>query len=443
MCDAAPTATDGWRTPRLQAHRCLRPKAHERGLHGVTSIRNPLALLLVSCLLSCANAGAAPSDPEAAVSIRGFGTLGLAHNSTGQADFIRDFLQPEGVGNTWSGDVDSRLGLQVNARPTHEIEAVIQATSSYNYAGSYRPELTWAFVSYSPSADFKARIGRLGWDVYMISDTRNVGYSYLWVRPPVDYFGPLQISHIDGADVVVKRELGGGLISAKVYMGWADQHVPTPVGDPVDLAGSRVSGVNLDFRKGDWQLRAGYTAVRIKNEVPGVDQLVAALHGTGSPGALRLANDLAFAGTSIRLASIGAVYDHGPWQSQLMFNRNSSTSLVWPTKTAGYFLVGYRAGQWTPFLSLSRTKSRLVQRATGLPTPNPLDDAVAVTIAASQSRQHTASLGVRYDFMRNFDLKLQVDRIRVQDHATLLWRNAQPGWNGRATVVSLTLDFAF
>ncbi|MEO5751475.1 MAG: hypothetical protein ABIQ50_11200 [Usitatibacter sp.] len=386
---------------------------------------------------------AAPSDPEAPVSIRAFGTLGLAHNSTDQAEFVRDFLQPEGVGNAWSGNVDSRLGVQVNARPTQAIEAVIQATSSYNYAGSYRPELTWAFVSYSPSADFKARIGRLGWDVYMISDTRNVGYSYLWVRPPVDYFGPLQISHIDGADVVVKHELGGGLISGKVYMGWANQRVPTPLGDDIDLAGSRVSGVNLGFRKGDWQLHAGYTAARIKKEVPGVGPLLAALHGTGFPGALQLADDVAFAGKSIHLASIGAVFDRGPWQSQLMFSRNRSTSLVWPTKTSGYFLLGYRTGQWTPFLSLSRTRSRTVQRATGLPTPNPLDDAVAVTLASSQSRQHTTSLGVRYDFMRNLDLKLQVDRIQVQDHAALLWRNAQPGWNGRATVVSLTLDFAF
>jgi hypothetical protein len=63
---------------------------------------------------------------------------------------------------------------------------VVQAVSYYNHAGNYEPELTWAFISYAPVPDMKVRAGRLGWDVYMLSDSRNVGYSYLWVRPPVD-----------------------------------------------------------------------------------------------------------------------------------------------------------------------------------------------------------------------------------------------------------------
>ncbi|OGA23897.1 MAG: hypothetical protein A3I02_08045 [Betaproteobacteria bacterium RIFCSPLOWO2_02_FULL_67_26] len=382
--------------------------------------------------------------PESALSFSGFGTAGMTRNSTGGAEFIRDILQPHGVASGWSGNTDSRLGLQVSVRPTAEIEGVVQAVSYYNYASSYRPELTWAFVSYAPNPGWKARAGRLGWDVYMLSDSRNVGYSYLWVRPPVDYFGQLQISHIDGADVVVKHELGGGLASAKLYGGRADQKVPSPPSPDYDLAGTRVVGANLDYQKGEWLFRAGYTTVDIENELPAFVPLLAALRATGLPSAAALAAELSLADKTLEIVSLGAVYEHGPWQSQLMFNRLTSDTLAYPRKDSGYFLLGYRTGQWTPFVTLSGTRSEAVQpRGTGLPTPNPLDSAVAASLASAQSRQRTLSLGVRYDFMRNMDLKIQIDQVRVIDNAAFLWRDPQPGWNGRATVFSIALDFVF
>ena len=414
-------------------------------VYNMTCIRHLLPALCLSALLPLAapmSARAAEPEPERAVSLRGFGTLGLTHNNTGGAEFRRDILQPQGVADGWSGNVDSRIGLQVNARLNTEIEGVAQAVSYYNHAGSYSPELTWAFVSYAPNPDLKARVGRLGWDAYQLADSRNVGYAYLWVRPPVDYFGPLQISHIDGIDAVVKHGLSGGLASVKLYAGQARQKIPSAGGD-YDLAGTRVLGANLDYQQGNWQFRTGYTAVRLNNELPDFIPLLAALRGTGGPTAAALAADLSLTDKTLEIMSAGFSYEHGPWQAHLMFNHSISNTLVLPRKDSGYFLLGYRSGQWTPYVTLAGTRSQAAQRGTGFPTPNPLDAAVSTALTASQSRQHTLSLGVRYDFMRNAALKAQLDRIRVQDNAAFLWRNPQPGWNGRATVFSLALDFVF
>ena len=415
--------------------------------YNLTFIYRPLFICCLSMLPALApltGAYAAEPMPESAVTLRGFGTLGLTHNNTGGAEFIRDILQPRGVADGWSRDVDSRIGLQVNARLTAEIEGMVQAVSYYNHAGSYSPELTWAFVSYAPNPDLKARVGRLGWDAYQLADSRNVGYAYLWVRPPVDYFGQLQITHIDGADAVITRELGGGLASVKLYGGRADQKIPSSPGSDYELAGTRVLGANLDYRHGDWQLRTGYAAVRLNNELPDFVPLLAALRGTGSPTAAALAADLSLTGKTIEIVSAGAIYDHGPWQAHLMFNRTMSNTLAYPQKDSGYFLLAYRSGQWTPYVTLAGTRSQAApQRGTGFPTPNPLDGAVSTSLASSQSRQHTLTLGVRYDFMRNAALKAQLDRIRVQDNAAFLWRNPQPGWDGHATVFSLALDFVF
>ncbi|MEO8674640.1 MAG: hypothetical protein ABI569_03625 [Casimicrobiaceae bacterium] len=409
----------------------------------MTFIRHCLLWSCLFALLLPFGAAADALDPEGAVSVSGFGTAGLTHNSTGGAEFIRDISQPRGIANGWSAKVDSVFGLQLNARFSADVDGVVQVVSHYNYQGNYDPDVTWAFISYSPTPDWKLRVGRLGWDVYMLSDSRYVGYSYLWVRPPVDYFGPLQLSHIDGADAVVELVLGSGLASAKFYGGRADEKLPSPGGDAFDLSGSRVLGVNLDYLKGDWHARAGYTAIRIDNEVPSISPLLDALRGTGSPIAGALASDLALAGKTATIASAGVIYEHGPWQAQLMYNRSNSNSLLFPPKDAGYVLLSYRTGEWTPYVTLAGTRSKAVNRQTGFPTPNPLDDAVSNLLKQAQSRQRTATIGVRYDFMRNADLKIQLDQVRVQDHAALLWRNAQPDWNGRATIFSVALDFVF
>ncbi len=379
---------------------------------------------------------------ERLFSFSGFGTAGLAHNSAGGAEFARDILQPQGAVNGWSANVDSRLGLQVNLRATPEIEGVVQVVSSYSYANNYDPELTWAFASYSPNADLKLRVGRLGWDVYMLSDSRYVGYSYLWVRPPVDYFGQLQIVHLDGADALFKRELGDGILSFKLYGGRADQWVPSPPYGDYEISGP-LGGGYVDYQNGNWQLRAGYTAVRIANDAAALGHLSEALRATGIPAAEAIAADLSLAGKTLQMISAGIVYEQGPWQAQLMFNRVYSDTLAFAPKESGYFLVGYRSGLWTPFFTVAGIQSHVPQRSTGLPTPNPLDSAVTAAFAATASTQRTLSIGVRYDFMPNLDLKVQLDQVRVFDNAALLWRNPQPDWNGRATIFSVALDFVF
>lgn len=405
--------------------------------------RCSLFTLCLWSLLGSSGALADGLDPESRFSLGGFGTIGLAHNSTAGAEFIRDILQPRGVAHGWSADVDSRIGLQASFRPTQEIEGTVQAVSLYNDVGSYRPELVWAFVGYSPDPALKARVGRLGFDAYMLSDSRNVGYSYLWVRPPVEYFGPLQITHIDGADATFKRDLGGWLASAKLYAGRAQQNIPGGGGAGFDLSGSGVAGANIDFRKGDWYLRLGYTQIHFANEYASVAPLLSALRGIGTAQSAALASDLAFDGKTVRSTSAGGAWEHGPWQAQLVYNRTTADALAVSPTDSAYFLLGRRVEAWTGFVTLAGTRSPLSQRTTGLPTPNPLDDAVTAAFAGGRSNQRSLSIGARYDFARNFDLKVQVDRVRVSDDARLTWRNPQADWNGRATVLSIALDFVF
>lgn len=154
------------------------------------------------------------------LAVNGFGTLGVARSTDSNAEFIRDISQQDGTAGDWDGDVDSRFGLQLRADLTETLDAMVQGVSRYDHNGSYEPKLTWAFLRYNPDPAVTLRLGRVALDSYMLADSRDVGYSYLWVRPPVDYYGTRHLSHIDGAISCCAARLGTGCFGASCTQGW-------------------------------------------------------------------------------------------------------------------------------------------------------------------------------------------------------------------------------
>lgn len=408
----------------------------------------PLLLLRSGCLLLAA--GCAAGAQEAPFTFRGFGTLGVVRSSTDEAEFIRDVAQPKGARRSPDAGLDSRLGLQANLRLGEDWEAVVQAVASRRFDDTFTPDLTWAFVKWQAAEGLEARAGRLGFDVYLLADTRNVGYSYLWVRPPAEYFGGIPITSFEGADLVLRRPLAGGFGSLKLFGGHAVGRIPSLGTETFDLKGSPLMGLHGDLRTGDWGIRLAWAQLRFRQEFNSqVDALLTTLRDPAvaalSPTTPALADELAVTDKWVRYLSLGLSHEQGPLQAQLALSRITSQTPALPTGHAGYLLVGYRMGAWTPYLSLAAAKTAGEQRSTGLPAVPfaGLDQGIARILNINQNRQRALSLGLRWDFHRNLCLKAQVDALRNQDHATQLWWRSQPSWDGRATVASLTLDFVF
>jgi hypothetical protein len=408
----------------------------------------------LSLVLSLAAVGSACAQEQDSkiFSFGGFGTLGAAYSNADQADIVRDLLQPDGVGHTRKLDfgLDSILGLQVNANFTDSLDGAVQIVSRRTRT-NFDPELAWAYIGYAPNDTVRLRAGRLGFDVYPLADSRNVGLSYLWVRPPIDYFGSLIISYLDGADLVLKRPLAGGEGRIKLFAGLAREKIPTIANfPPFSLDHSRIAGGHLEWQSEKWLLRLGYAQMRFHNEFPGLSELMDGLRSPPilalNPASAQLADDLAFQGKLARYASMGAVYENGPLQAQFMLSRIQSDSLGYPDNVAGYITLGYRVRQWTPYITYSATRPRANPRDVGLPLGvSPAIDSLvqgASGLMRSQlADQTTWSLGARYNLKENIDVKLQLDRIRARE--TLLERNELPSWNGKATLFSVAVDFVF
>lgn len=409
-------------------------------------LRRALCLLLLAWkMLSAAWAGEPVDLPESALSLHGFGTLGLAHSSSDQADFVRDLSQPGGARGGWSGKVDSVLGLQLNYRLTEQTEAVAQVVSRYRYDESFRPEVHWAFLKHDLYPDLSLRVGRVGIEFYMLADSRLVTYSYLPVRLPPDYFSTLPVYYMDGGDAMLTVPVAQGLATFKVYYGLAGEKIPIG-GWNWDFSGSNIFGTRVDYRQNAWQWRLSYSQLRFQNDFP-VNTVRGALRSTGLPGAVAAADAFVVGGKRAHFYSAGATYDKGPLQAQLMFSRTTHESAIFENSVAAYGLLAYRFSSATPYVGFSRARSGRKNVTTGLPGTLPsfavLNEHVAGIMRQSHVDQHTFFAGLRWDIRPDVAVKIQWDALRGKPESTAFVQSETPAWNGRTNVLSLSLDFVF
>ncbi len=376
----------------------------------------------------------AAAEEESAFALHGFGTLGATQTSNSEVEFVRDLSQPGGAGNSLEAKVDSLFGLQASWRVSPELEAVVQAISRYRYDKKFKPEVSWAYVKYDPTPQLSLRAGRLGTEFFMMADSRQVGYSYLTVRPPGDFFWYLPFSSINGADAALTVPVSEDVLRGKLYYGISEGSIPYGE-NQWNLDGSAMVGGYLDYQLGSWLLRASYANIRFNHDMP-VEAtlrkyLPAGLVGQG-------VDYLRVDGTRSHYYSLGAIYDNGPWQVQLMLNKITQGSNIFQSSSAGYVLAGYRVGAVTPYVGFSWIRSeRRAQTGTAL---DPVLDAIK---AESYANQNTMILGARWDVARNVALKAQWDGIRADQKSIFPFREERSTWSGKMDVFSVTMDFVF
>lgn len=383
----------------------------------------------------------------------GFGTLGAAVSNTSDAEFLRDIVQPRGTTRTVDGRLDSRLGLQASGPITTTLHATIQVVSKYKWDATFAPELTWALLSWDATPDLQIRGGRLGYDVFLNADSRDVGFSYLWARPPVEHFGPLPLSHLDGMDISQSVTLGSASLRFKAYAGVASEKMPAGFGTLLDLSGSRLYGLVAEGTWGAWRGRLSGSYFKPRHNFVGhIGQIQSGLNTFGAmlgdSGLAASAEGMNLQDKTIRFFSGGLSYDEGGLQFQAVAGRFDSNATPVPNNWSGFISAGYRFGNVVPYAYWSRIVSERANLYTGMLPMLPMPEAQQLLQAldayelATQNDQRTFALGARWDFAAQACLKIQTDSLHAH-HATALWSKVKPGWNGKATVVSVVVDFIF
>ena len=145
------------------------------------------ACALAIVLAAAGGARAADDDTGPSWTFGGFGTVGVSHSSTREADYTSSSFKSYGAGHTrsWSFDVDSRLGAQLSVNMDKQWSAVVQVISEQNLENNYRPSVEWAYVKYQATPDLSLRVGRIALPLFLAADYRKAAYAYPWARTPV------------------------------------------------------------------------------------------------------------------------------------------------------------------------------------------------------------------------------------------------------------------
>lgn len=343
--------------------------------------------------------------------LSGFGTLGVSHSSERRGDYVLDSSIPKGAGlsHDWTADNDSRFGVQLSGDFTPELKGALQTVLEYDADNAYHVDVEWANIKYVFSPNLNVRAGRISLPTFLHSETRDVGYSYPWIHPPVDVYRQLLINHSDGIDGSYRFFVGDASNTVKAIYGRTTKERPT------STATSRgILGVFDTFEYGVTTLRVGFQGreTSARNELTGV-----------TSGWVRN-TDL----------TVGAVYDPGRWFVMGEWIKHKSTT----RKQAMYISTGYRIERFTPYATYSRdTPSSFVSDS---PPP------AASAIQWVRNSQSTATFGTRWDFMKDFDLKVQYDRVRLSADSNGHLANVPAGtilYGSTFHVLSMTVDFIF
>jgi hypothetical protein len=404
---------------------------------------------LAAMMLVAAGARAADGDARM-FSFGGFGTLGVVHSSETQADFIANVLKPNGAGYThdWSAAVDSLIAAQATARVTPRLSAVLQVVSEQNYDNTYKPHVEWANVRYQFTPDFSVRAGRTVLPVFLLSDTRKVGYTYPWVRPPIEIYGLSPLTNSDGLEVSYRLHVGELTATLQANLGIGTYSFNLTNGNGVvDTRHGRAITIATEY--GVLTTNITYRTGRVT--IPSVQPLIDAFRQFGPQG-VAIAGKYNFSDSPNTTLGVGASYDPGHWFMMAEWGRADSDTTA-GRRTGWYVSGGYRIGKFTPYVTYAQAKADQLSdpglTVSALPSflagPAMGLNAALNSILHTNPDQNTVSVGARWDFMKNVDLKLQFDHTRIGAGSSGVLINTQPGFQlgGKVNLFSATIDFVF
>lgn len=440
-----------------------------------------LTLLLATTPLVPGPAMAQPDGIRATGPLRwsGFGTLGLVHNDNDGAGVIQSFSQRRPVGQGWSGNLDTVLGLQMDARLADATSVTLQAVA--RAGDDYQPKLRMAYLRQGIGPDFGVRLGRIRSPFFFDSDVSEIGFGYLMVRPSLPLYALIanNVPHVDGGDIQWRHQLGTAALLVQAYGGrssYEQYFYNTSPRSEADGELKRIRGLALSVSLPQVMVRASHTRVsRFTLHSPQLDQINAAL-GQFSGAMGQASTNPALppplqAGIAAQAAAVqgladpfngGVDYTSIGFDATLQNWRLMGEWAVFDSKSkiigryrGWHGTVGYTIGEFTPYVTASRNDRTSAALDTSALTPTGLSPALDAGLTQTRGALDDAArfanlssrsvgIGMRWDARANLALKVQYERLKTPS-ATVPGVFAVPALPIDSTVnlFSATLNFVF
>jgi len=135
--------------------------------------------------------------------------------------------------------------------------------------------------------------------------------------------------------------------------------------------------------------------------------------------------------------SVAFNYDPGNWFLMIEETRKRGDENLFLHFTSGYATLGVRLGNWTPYATAG-------WKHTTSPTTN-ANPIINAMVSGLDRGQSSTSAGLRWDFHKNMDIKVQYDAVKNSTGSFGAFTNVQPGFKPGESynVATVALDFVF
>lgn len=376
------------------------------------------------------------------VEFRGFGSLSGAYSDAKSLGFRRDITQ-EGKTRQFSLSQDSLIGLQTDVQISDAFKASVQVVGKDRVNNSLDEAVTWANVSYDFNNAWNIRVGRIGSDLTLIGDVGNISYAYDWVRPPVEFYGAIPFYHYDGAEVLYRRSLTHGYLSAKVFYGRSGSTYKYESGESeFDLV--PFSGAALRYENGGFTYRAAYAWTKLDSAQHSGISLRSILKANDyMPGAKETLAQLAIDRSPIQYFTTGFEYRHASWKwlAEVSY-MDVDLATILPS-IAAYTGIVRRFNDFALFGLVSHVHPTHSPESVNSQLPEPYRSYIDYGLNEVDFEQSTASLGMRWDIAPNIAVKGQWDHTWVAANKSLLWDGKQSVSDEQVNIFTLGVSLIF
>jgi hypothetical protein len=415
-----------------------------------TTKRNKLLGLVLTLFFFVSYAQADEGENDK-LQFSGFATVGLALSDSDHHGYRKDVSSEEGV---FSDEIDfkqqSLLGLQANWSISPNLDAVYQGVLRDLVEPSLDRYTTLAFLRYEINANWNVRVGRTAPDLFLLTQYRDVDFSYVWAAAPSEVYGIVPYRSIDGVDVTYSERAFGGFFKTKLFIGSSEAEIAGG-GIVQKIKIDDIMGVSFSFDHFNWIVQVKHSQVNIANE-PAMNTYLAE-NISRIPDFLwansqSFAQSLLLENKKVSYSSISAQYQWHNWLASTEFSQINSKTDVIPKVTSGYGALSYQlnAHQFYSIYAYTDSKNYVFEEPeVNELALNELIQGTTLLMNFYSANQQTISLGWRWDITNDMASSLQWNHTQIDKTGSVLWLNEPSPHNSKESINTflLTLSMVF
>ncbi len=274
--------------------------------------------------------------------IDGFMSIGVGTIDENDVEYGRTTLNGGGGPDF---NADTFLGVQMAFTMSDAAEVVTQLVSK-GTGQDAQVDAEWFYLNYRFDDNISFQLGRIRAPIYMLSDYKEVGFTYPWVRPPLEVYDAVPVDHSQGAKVHYRNFFGDYEFHAQLFYSSSIDK-----GKVSNFDADRVRGSVFDIGQENWMVGFGIFDAHVKVELTDENAIalteglatISGILGVDTPVFIDLNDEV------VSLTNVHFRWDDGDWQV-LAEAQQADYEGFFADFDSYYVSAGRRFGKWFPYL---------------------------------------------------------------------------------------------